>query len=147
VSKIIVTGLFVLVGLVAWFLASNLSSDALGMATGLVFGVLAGVPTALLVLASQRRRSYDDEGALDADRREQPPVIVLAAPRAEQPRAGDTHYHYHAWPFAGPPPVEWTAQQRGELVPGRQAQAQPPAQAERVFRVVGEREEWTGDDW
>lgn len=58
-----------LVGFLAWFMASRLSSDALGMAVGLLFGVLAGIPTALLVLASGRqRRPYD---AADADCREE----------------------------------------------------------------------------
>lgn len=37
-----------------------LSSDALGMAVGLVFGVLAGLPTAALVLASRDQRDSQD---------------------------------------------------------------------------------------
>jgi hypothetical protein len=140
-QAIVIAGL-VIAGMLAWFLASNLSSDALGMGVGVIFGVLSGIPTALLVMASGRRRSYDDDGALDADRREQPLVIVLAAPRAQAqpqtPRVQETHYHYHAGQ-SGPPPVSWTAQQRGELMHG---QAQPPAQQGRVFRIVGQREEW-----
>ena len=57
----VVVGLCVF-GLLAWLLGSRLSSDALGMAVGLLFGVLAGIPTALLVLASGRnRRPYDDD--------------------------------------------------------------------------------------
>lgn len=55
----VVVGLCVF-GLLAWLLGSRLSSDALGMAVGLLFGILAGIPTALLVLASHRdRRPYD----------------------------------------------------------------------------------------
>ena len=51
----VVTALMI-AGVLAWLFASRLSADALGMAVGLLFGVLAGVPTALLVLASSRRR-------------------------------------------------------------------------------------------
>lgn len=49
-------GLFLFVVLV-WKSFSVLSSDAVGMAIGVLFGVLAGVPSALLVLASDRKRS------------------------------------------------------------------------------------------
>jgi hypothetical protein len=43
-------------GLAGWNLAGRLSPDALGMAVGLVFGLLAPLPAVLLVLAAQRRR-------------------------------------------------------------------------------------------
>lgn len=43
-----------------YYLAERLSSDAIGMALGLGFGVLAGIPAVLLVLvASKRRPPYD----------------------------------------------------------------------------------------
>lgn len=45
------------------WLADRLSPDALGMAVGLIFGVLAGVPTALLVMAANSGRvAMDDCG-------------------------------------------------------------------------------------
>ena len=44
------------VGVLAWQIGSRLSTDAVGMAVGLIFGVLAGIPAALLVAASGRRR-------------------------------------------------------------------------------------------
>lgn len=86
------------------FMLTRLSTDALGMAVGVLFGVLAGIPSALLVLASSRKQEDDDDlkewGNVD-DFREwqrqqqgeralppypyQPPVIVLAAP-VEQPQ-------------------------------------------------------------
>ena len=50
-KQLAVLTLLVICGVMAWLFASRLSADALGMAVGLVFGVLAGVPTALLVLA------------------------------------------------------------------------------------------------
>lgn len=53
-----------LFGWMTWRVGTSLSSDALGLAVGVVFGVLAGIPSALLVLAGQRRRErreYDDD--------------------------------------------------------------------------------------
>jgi hypothetical protein len=136
-QAIVVLGL-VIFGALTWRLGTSLSSDALGMAVGVVFGVLAGIPTALLVMASERRRRpYDDDDddatgrALDRTLAAnyyprpvpyQPPVIVLVAPPS------------------GPPPI---AQREAEI---QRYQGQPPAQQGRVFRVVGEREEWTGGD-
>ena len=50
-----------LVALVGWRITENISSDALGLAIGVVFGVLAGLPTAVLVLASSNRERQRDE--------------------------------------------------------------------------------------
>ena len=49
---VICAGLFALIG---WQVIGHISSDALGLAIGVVFGVLAGLPTAVLVLASGNR--------------------------------------------------------------------------------------------
>ena len=43
-----------LLALVLWRITENISSDALGLAIGVVFGVLAGLPTAVLVLAGNQ---------------------------------------------------------------------------------------------
>lgn len=48
-------------GMLAWQVGNRLSTDAVGMGVGLVFGVLAGVPAALLVLATGRRQRDDDD--------------------------------------------------------------------------------------
>ena len=45
----------IVVGIVAWRIGEALSSDAISMAVGVLFGVLAGIPTALLVLVGGRR--------------------------------------------------------------------------------------------
>lgn len=50
--------------LLAWSL-SRLSSDAVALAIGLSFGVLAGVPSAALVLLARRRDDEDDSAADD----------------------------------------------------------------------------------
>lgn len=49
----------------AWRISELLSNDAIGMAIGLAFGVLAGVPTAALVLLARRRDDEDDSAADD----------------------------------------------------------------------------------
>jgi len=55
-NKWVFLAVLVFLGALAWYLFSQLSSDAVSMALGLFFGVLAGVPTAILVLAGQRQR-------------------------------------------------------------------------------------------
>lgn len=40
----------VLLGVVTWQLGSRMSTDAVSMTVGLVFGVLAGVPAALMIM-------------------------------------------------------------------------------------------------
>lgn len=140
----VVVGLCIL-GFLTWRLGSALSSDALGMAVGVLFGVLAGIPSALLVLASSSRRERDDDDDDDDYRREaaqylkcppyyQPPVIVLAAPVEDKPQ---TVNNYHApsvtihTPAAGGMPL--LADREREVAAQRGG---------RVFRVVGEREDW-----
>lgn len=127
----------------AWFMMSRLSSDALGMAVGLVFGVLAGIPSALLVLASSRRRERDDddddnyraEAARYSERTQycQPPVIVLAAPREQQPQTVNNYNYTDNRQVHVGSPMPLLADRE------REVQAQ---RGGRVFKVVGEREEW-----
>lgn len=62
---VIVLAVIVLLGLVAWQIGSILSPDAISMAVGLIFGVLAGVPAALLVFAATGRQR-DDGAAYEA---------------------------------------------------------------------------------
>src|SRR5215210_2471314 len=61
----------IFVGIAAWRIAGQLSADALGMAVGVLFGVMAGVPTALMVMASGRRREAEEETS--SRRRQQQP--------------------------------------------------------------------------
>jgi hypothetical protein len=84
----------VLIGVVGWRIGDSLSSDAISMAMGVLFGVLAGVPTALLILAAERRRDEQREsrpaaalGAAYPHYNQQPPVIVVTggAPQASTP--------------------------------------------------------------
>lgn len=90
-KRLIVLSVILFLAVMAFRLAERLSPDALGMGLGVLFGVLAGIPTAILVLASARRR--DDgmdqmrpngrgphyvSGHPYAGLPQQPPVIILA---------------------------------------------------------------------
>lgn len=76
----------VLLGVGGWF-ADRLSPDALGMAVGLLFGVLAGLPTTLLLLRASElgRRAAEPEGWPDEYTEPAPQLTI-----------NQTHYHYHA---------------------------------------------------
>lgn len=72
----------VFAGIVAWRIGERLSSDAISMGLGLLFGILAGVPTALLVMLGGRRS--EPQPLPKADYKPVPPTIILLK--------GDTHY-------------------------------------------------------
>ena len=64
---------------VMWTLGTALSSDAIGMAVGVVFGVLASLPTALLLLhAREPRRTHPED-------RPQAPIVVVTPPAPALP--------------------------------------------------------------
>jgi hypothetical protein len=150
-KQLAVVTVLILGGLLAWLFASRLSADALGMAVGLLFGAMAGIPTALLVLASGRRRRSDQDDEEDEDAPGgygptaygqqrllgqpfpyQPPVIVLAAPQAAPAPQ---------WPH--PQTVDSVGYPVRQALPGPGA---PGAAGGRVFKVVGEKEEYL-DEW
>ena len=148
----------IFVGIAAWRIAGQLSADALGMAVGVLFGVMAGVPTALMVMASGRRRAAEEEEAPARRRQQQPhgmqqhpgfgpggygpggypqggyapqpPVIVLAGPGMGQPGYPQGYPQGYGDPY------------------GQQRRALPAPEAVdvRQFKVVGEKEEWV-DEW
>lgn len=136
----------VVVGIAAWRVTDGMSSDAISMAVGVLFGIMAGLPAALLVMAAGRRRERDDSSGDDRRRQQaqqhpayygagyapgygpgyaaQPPVIVLAQP-GMQPGQG------YGYPYSAP---------------ARHALPAPEAVDVRQFKVVGEKEEWV-DEW
>lgn len=110
-------------GVLAWLLGSRLSSDALGMAVGLLFGVLAGVPTLLLVLASQRHQPRRD----DADDDDTPVMHITYNVTHNTDNRQLT--------------INTTPAQSMPLLTDRQREM-AAQRSGRVFKVVGEREEW-----
>ena len=96
-KKVLILGLLIFVGVAGWRVGESLSSDATGMAVGILLGVMAGIPTALLVLASGRRRNdylYDDlqrrgSRQLPTSHQSQPyqqapPVIIVTGGAGQQ---------------------------------------------------------------
>lgn len=138
-----------LVGVFAFLVGQRLSADAVGMAMGVLFGVLAGIPAALLVLASGRRRQeaeFDAEEEDDVElyggrrgRRQsaygalpsQAPVIIFAPPSGQAPPIADAAYHYTSANGHAAPPQR--------ALPGP---APRTVDGGRSFKVVGEQEEW-----
>ncbi len=131
----------VFVAVAGWRIGDRLSSDALGMAIGVLFGIVAGIPTALLLLASSKRRAEtEDEPRANPQGRfaqngygyppfpQQPPVIVLAGNAAQG--------HLPAQP--GYANVD---QQARYALPAPRELAE-----ERKYRVVGEKDEWI-EEW
>ena len=158
----------IFVGTVAWRVGNALSPDALAMAVGVLFGVMAGVPTALLVMAGGRQREaaepaarprqsapahaglpYRDHGAMQPGTWGQPSP-AYASPYGQQP---------YSQPYPQPPVIVLAGPQgMGLGNPGPSypnygtnygnshgQPALPPPQARR-FKMVGEREEWV-EDW
>lgn len=112
-----------LVGSVAvWRLGERLSADALGMAIGIVLGVLASIPASLMIVANGRRCEERDEH-VERARPEplqplyQPPVIVLAG---------------HSFAQGGSVPPD----------PSDRIAPWPQTRPQRRFKLVGEEERW-----
>lgn len=70
-----------------WFVAGILSPDAVGMAVGMLFGVLAGIPTALLMMAGNRQRTHNDDDYMP-ERQPAAPVVILYPPTPAQSNYG-----------------------------------------------------------
>jgi hypothetical protein len=153
-KRMIGLGGLIFIGVVAWRIDSRLSADAIGMALGVLFGVLAGLPVALLVLAANRRRDRREEeeaygtphGAQGRQRAlppgygypmpQQPPVIVLAGHPGMMPQGNPNPNGYgQGYGYEQPYP------QQQRMLPGPQGMGQEMPQ-ERRFKVVGETEEW-----
>ena len=139
--------LLVFVGTAGWRIGEALSPDALSMAVGVLFGVMAGVPTALLVMAGNRRR--------DEDRREESRPREARGQMLAQgygPMGGQLNGPMHGWnmPYAQQPPIIVVAGPQGFGNALQPAPANvpwfPQDAPARTFTVVGEREELV-EDW
>lgn len=125
-KRVVLLVLVVLGCVVVWRLGSRLSADAVGMAIGILLGMLASIPTSLLILANSRRREdHDDEQweRVTSERAQpiyQPPVIVLTG---------------HPSPMQ--PPMVTPSSTVGQPI-----DAWPPQPSTRHFKIVGEVERW-----
>lgn len=142
-------GALVFVGVAGWRVGGSLSPDALSMAVGVLFGVLAGVPTALLVMAGGRSRSAAEE-TLRARQAER-----AAARGGEYGGSSGGGYPPAYWPHQSMPPQPPVIVLAGPQGMG-QGWGQPPAlhapqpgwtpRPDRQFTVVGDRDGLL-DDW
>lgn len=63
-----------------WQLGGMLSTDALGMALGVLFGIMAGIPMALIALAADRRVRVEHIHRIEiAQPPKTPQVLILPA--------------------------------------------------------------------
>ena len=132
-KRVVVIAILIFLGAAMWRIGESLSSDAIGMALGVAFGVLAGLPVALLTLAAGRRRT--EYGSESSGRRPdggypyyqpQPPIIVVTG--GQQLPGGQNSAGY--LPMGQEPA----------------ASAWPGQRADRVFTVVGEKEGFV-EEW
>lgn len=123
-------GLMVIAGGVALavVIGQRLSSDAMAVMLGVVFGVAAAIPTSLLVIVATRGRRDQEPSSRRSDfvPPPAPPQIYIVNP--------------------GQAPSLHQPQARGELL--HRADDLYTAQPARRFKIVGEDERWLdADDW
>lgn len=110
-----------------WQIGQKLSADAISMGIGILLGLLASIPAALLVLAASRRNETKADAPprgghqLPGGQGYQAPVIVLAPPM-------------HGYGTPPTPPMQQPYLPAShQIVDGR---------AGRQFKMVGEEESW-----
>ena len=123
-------GLIVLgfVGFMGFRIGGELSPDAFGMAVGLLFGVMAGIPTALILLASQRREQPH------SDRHERQPQRQIEQQPQQVTNNYITHNHLHVHNAPG-----LQRSRQAEVIQRQQLPGSAPGMGEqRRFRIIGE---------
>ena len=131
-KRTVLLSVLVFVGVAGWRIGDVLSPDALGIVVGLLLGILASVPTALMVMAAGRSHR-----GREAEPKEKPQAL---------PATGG----YGGY---GPPPVIVLTQ--GGMAPAGYGQGPDPSRMlpgggqgqtleanPRSFKVVGEQEAW-----
>jgi hypothetical protein len=138
----VVVAVVLVIGVFAWSIANRLSADAIGMALGLGFGVLAGIPAALLVFVASRRRApweEEDDDAMAAHQRlgylpygGQSPVVIVTPGAAQQPASGAAYSGQDSYGYP------MGQMQPRPALPGPSHNVGQP----RVFRMIGEADEY-----
>ena len=90
-KKIALLLLVAFVAAAGWSIGSQLSSDALGMSVGILLGVLAGLPVALLVIAAGRRGGrdeYDEPRYYEQPQAPAPMIMLVGGGQPQQWQGG-----------------------------------------------------------
>ncbi len=137
-KKLVLLLLLIFVGFAGWRAGGILSPDALGMAVGILLGVFASLPVALLLLAATRRapqREFAPSTPNQSGQHSgQMPIVVVAPPA--QPGYGQmTGQHFSQ--LSSP-------QSQGWPTPYQMPHQAP--RPERSFTIVGEQADWVEDD-
>lgn len=66
-----------IIGAAGWQLGGKLSSDAVALALGLLFGIMAGIPATLMVLAARRQDQQDNSYKRPEHIQTSPPPIII----------------------------------------------------------------------
>lgn len=94
-NKIVALLAIVAVALVTWGIGEKLTSDAIAMALGLLFGLMASViPASILMFVMSRDRRHEREHGQRNDAQPQPPVIVITS----QPQREIEHHPHEILP-------------------------------------------------
>ena len=118
-KTIVLIGMVVFVAVLALALGSRLPTDAITVVIGVACGVLASIPTSVLIIAVALRR--EAPAAAAPVQQQYPPVVVVNAPPG--------HNQAQQWPGAGP---SWPAQM--------------PPPSPRQFRIIGQENDLSGFD-
>ena len=119
--------LLIFVAVAGWRIGELLSTDALGMALGVIFGMMAGIPAALI--------------ALSASRMQQPaPTQREQQTRYDMLPAGQGMPHY-------PPVIIMAGSPQAQGMVSQQPQGHflPMPRSERRYKILGEEDSWVNE--
>ena len=147
-KKFLALCVMVAIGVLAWKVGEKLSADSIGMAIGILFGIMAGIPTALMMMASDRRRAEQADAMRAMEKEDRrlghqnggggQPMIIIAggAPQQlpQQPGWGHPQQGWDQPKMFPPPPRQQPIVDTDEVVVTGKG---------RQFRVVGEE----GEQW
>lgn len=118
--------LLIFVAAAGWRIGELLSTDALGMALGVIFGMMAGIPAALIALSASRmqhpqpaREGQERYNMLPASQAmpPYPPVIIMAG----------------------------SPQAQGMVSQQPQGHFLPMPRSERRYKILGEEDGWVNE--
>ncbi|MFN8440507.1 MAG: hypothetical protein U0175_07060 [Caldilineaceae bacterium] len=75
-KKILAVGFLLFLCAAGWEIVGRLSSDAIDLALGVLFGVMAGIPAALIALMASRRSDYQPQPLISQPRYDQQQALM-----------------------------------------------------------------------